>query len=68
MGSTGFSAPLPAGSYSFWVQDFNAGTFNYGFDFTVTQTPEPASWLLLMGGALSFALVRGFTTLNRARE
>jgi len=41
-GSSGFSA-LGTGTYSIWIQDFNAGTFTYGFDFALTPTPEPNS-------------------------
>src|SRR5690348_2858829 len=38
-GSTGFTPPLPAGSYSFWVQELSTGTAPYGFDFALA-TPE----------------------------
>jgi PEP-CTERM motif len=48
-GSTGFTPPLPAGSYSFWVQELSSGTAPYGFDFTLA-TPEPASWAMLLAG------------------
>ena len=40
LGSTGFTPPLTAGTYSFWVQEASAGRVNYGFDFTVS-TPNP---------------------------
>ena len=40
-GSSGFTPPLGAGSYSFWIQDFNPGTFAYGFDFTLAAAPVP---------------------------
>ena len=49
-GSSGFTPPLGAGSYAFWVQDFNAGPLAYGFDFSLTATPEPATWLIVLGG------------------
>jgi hypothetical protein len=49
LGSTGFTAPLPAGTYSFWVQEASAGTVPYGLEFTVA-TPEPASWTMLLTG------------------
>jgi len=48
-GSTGFTPPLPAGSYSFWVQELSTGTAPYGFDFTLA-TPEPASCAMLLSG------------------
>lgn len=49
LGSTGFSAPLPAGTYSFWVQEASVGTVNYGLEFTVA-TPEPATWTMMLAG------------------
>lgn len=49
LGSAGFTPPLAAGSYSFWVQEASAGTVNYGFDFTIS-TPEPSSWAMLLLG------------------
>lgn len=48
LGSTGFSGPLPSGTYSVWVQDFNAGTVPYGFEFAVT--PEPSTWTMMLTG------------------
>ena len=55
-GSSGFTAPLGAGSYSFWVQDFNTGSFNYGFDVQVTAVPEPSTYAAA-GSALLLMLV-----------
>jgi hypothetical protein len=49
LGSTGFTGPLPAGTYSFWEQEGNVGTVPYGLEFTVA-TPEPASWTMLLTG------------------
>ena len=49
----GFSGPLPAGTYSWWVQELAAnGPYVYEFDFQLTAVPEPASLLLLAAGAL----------------
>jgi hypothetical protein len=54
-GASGFTPPLPSGTYSFWVQEASAGTVNYGFDFSVA-TPEPGSQaMLLVGLGLLFA-------------
>lgn len=33
LGSTGFVPPLGSGSYAFWIQEFDPGQFEYGFDF-----------------------------------
>jgi hypothetical protein len=49
LGSTGFTGFLPAGTYSFWVQEASVGTVNYGLDFTVA-TPEPATWTMMLTG------------------
>ncbi len=36
-GAIGFVAPLPAGDYSFWVQELSAVPVTYGLDFQVSQ-------------------------------
>jgi hypothetical protein len=48
-GSQGFTAPLAAGSYTFWIQQLGALT-NYDFNFAVTRVPEPSSLLLAVVG------------------
>jgi hypothetical protein len=58
-GSSGFAA-LGSGAYSIWIQDFNAGTFNYGFDFALTPTPEPGSLC-----ALGLVFLAGLTARRR---
>ena len=63
LGSTGFTGPLPAGTYSFWVQEATVGSVNYGLEFTVA--PEPASWTMLLAG---MALLVGITARRAARS
>lgn len=50
VGATGFSGPLPAGTYSFWVQDTGTGSAAYRFDLSVSAVPEPATVLMLLAG------------------
>jgi hypothetical protein len=51
-GSTGFTPPLAANTYTFLIQQLGATT-NYQFDFTVAAAaPEPASLALLAVPAL----------------
>ncbi len=62
-GSTGFSAPLAAGDYTFWLQELAAGTFDYRFNFVVapatTVVPLPAAaWLFVAGMATLLAAGR----------
>jgi hypothetical protein len=61
-GATGFTDPLPAGSYAFWIQDTGSGTARYRLDFTVTAVPEPATAGLLLAGLV------GVASLARARR
>jgi PEP-CTERM motif len=49
-GSSGFGRPLPAGSYTLWIQELATGDFPYSFNLTVTAVPEPASALLMLLG------------------
>jgi hypothetical protein len=58
-GSTGFVPPLPAGTYSVWLQTdstFNNGA--YGLSFTLAAVPEPAVYLLWVAGLLALASSR----------
>jgi MYXO-CTERM domain-containing protein len=55
LGSTGFTPPLPAGTYAIWVQDFNTGTATYGFDLQITpgSVPEPGIAALALAGLVA---------------
>jgi hypothetical protein len=64
LGSTGFTAPLSSGTYSFWLQEASVGTVNYGLEFTVA-TPEPACWTMLLTG---MAALVGKTARRAARS
>lgn len=55
-GAIGFAAPLPAGDYTFWIQQTGSFT-EYAFDFVVV--PEPASIVsALVAMALFISTVR----------
>lgn len=55
-GSSGFSA-LTASQYSFWIQDFTAGSYNYAFDIQLAQTPEPATYATALTALIVVGLV-----------
>jgi hypothetical protein len=57
-GSSGFSTPLPAGNYSFWVQETSVGTSVYRLDLHITAVPEPATALSLLAGLGLLAVAR----------
>jgi hypothetical protein len=54
-GASGFATPLPAGTYSFWVQDTATGVAAYNFDFRVTAVPELPTAALLLAGVAALA-------------
>jgi hypothetical protein len=56
-GSSGFTIPLGAGNYAFWVQDTSGGgPFNYGFDLFAVPEPGTIAMMLLGLGGLGFSL------------
>ncbi|KPF48466.1 hypothetical protein IP87_18070 [beta proteobacterium AAP121] len=58
-GASGFSSPLPAGTYSFWLQDTGTGVASYQLDFGVSAVPEPTAAWLILGGLAGLAGVVG---------
>ena len=59
LGSSGFDVPLPAGTYSFWVQETGVGAADYHFALSVAAVPELPPAAGLAGGlALLAALKR----------
>jgi hypothetical protein len=64
-GADGFTPPLGAGDYSFWIQDTTEGTFAYRFDLVVEAVPVPASFGMVLLGVGAMALARRW---RRARD
>jgi hypothetical protein len=57
-GAVGFDVPLPAGDYSFWIQDTGTGNSVYNFDFGVSAVPEISSAHLLIFGLAGLGAMR----------
>lgn len=58
-GTTGFTPPLPAGTYTFLIQQGNPVTTGYRFNMAVRSVPEPGSSLCLLGmGGLAILALR----------
>jgi len=58
-GTTGFTPPLAAGTYTFLIQQGNPVTTNYRFNMAVRPVPEPGSSLCLLGmGGLAILALR----------
>lgn len=55
-GSSGFSV-LPSGQYTFWIQDFNSGTFAYAFNIQLTPSPEPGTYATSLGTLVLLGLL-----------
>jgi hypothetical protein len=58
-GASGFSSPLPAGTYSFWIQNTSNGVSAYHLDFGVSVVPEPPVLALMAAGVAGLAARRG---------
>lgn len=55
-GSVGFSGPLGAGQYTFWIMELaDDRTFSYSYDFEVTSVPAPATASFLVALAAHLA-------------
>lgn len=52
-GSTGFTAPLPEGTYTLWLQELATGSYTYRFNLVISPVPEPTAWLLFGGGLVA---------------
>lgn len=50
LGSSGFEIPLPAGTYSFWVQELSIGAAPYVFELGISAVPEAPSALMALAG------------------
>jgi hypothetical protein len=58
-GTTGFTPPLGAGTYTFLIQQGDPNTTNYRFNMAVRSVPEPgSSWCLLGIGSLATLVLR----------
>jgi hypothetical protein len=58
-GTTGFTFPLPAGTYTFLIQQGDPSVTGYQFDMTVRAVPEPGSSLCLLAiGTFATLLLR----------
>jgi hypothetical protein len=68
--SPGFDLPLPAGDYTFWVQEGFLGTFPSNFQIVVQSAPAPPTILLLglVGLALGVRHYRRASRRGRSRE
>ena len=59
-GSSGFSIPLPAGSYAIWLQELASGSFTFGLDFVLSPAavPEPSTTASLVCGLAAILAFR----------
>lgn len=49
-GAMGFSPPLPAGTYTFWIQETSSNLSSYTFNFIVVPAPSSLAVALLLTG------------------
>ena len=61
----GFSGPLPAGTYTWWIQELApSGPYTYQLDFQIAAVPEPAA----AGMALAGGLVLAWSAFRQGRR
>jgi hypothetical protein len=66
-GATGFASPLPAGVYSFWIQNTATGSSAYNLDFAVSLVPELPAVALWAAGLAGLAGMRAARTRRGRR-
>ena len=57
-GSTGFTPPIGAGAYAFWIQDTGLGSSSYGFDIVIAPVPEPGAAAGVLLGLVALGVAR----------
>ncbi len=54
-GATGFSGPLPAGTYALWIMELDASSaYSYSFSLGVIEIPAPGAFALLAAAGVIF--------------
>ena len=54
-GATGFSGPLPAGTYALWIMELDASSaYSYSFSLGVIEIPAPGVFALLAAAGVIF--------------
>lgn len=56
-GAAGFVTPLPAGAYSFWIQNTSTGSSPYVLEFNVSAVPEASAISLFAMGLLGLSVL-----------
>lgn len=54
-GATGFSGPLPAGTYALWIMELDASSaYSYSFSLGIIEIPAPGALALLAAAGVIF--------------
>ena len=56
-GAAGFTTPLPAGAYSFWIQNTATGSSPYVMEFNVSAVPEASALSLFAAGLAGLSVL-----------